>query len=100
MNEFVLKGKPKFELGNVVCTRGVHNDICEDESLFTFVATSLCRYAQCDWGDTDKEDCKINDAAVKGEDRILAVYKKADTTIWIITEWDRSVTTILYPEEY
>lgn len=39
-------------------------------------------------------------AAIKDNDRILAVYKYENTTIWIITECDRSVTTILFPSEY
>lgn len=43
---------------------------------------------------------RLEDAAIKDNDRILAVYKYENTTIWIITECDRSVTTILFPSEY
>ncbi|MDE6020535.1 MAG: hypothetical protein K2H01_06040 [Ruminococcus sp.] len=50
----------------------------------------------------DDEDKALNDAAVKnGDERIFAAY--IDSTgrkIWIITEWDRSATTILFPSEY
>lgn len=41
-----------------------------------------------------------NNEAVKNGERILAAYMYGDTKIWIITEWDRSATTILFPEEY
>ena len=53
-------------------------------------------------GNTCPDDTKMNDEAVKnGDDRILAVYEdKKYGKIWIITEWDRSVTTILFPSEY
>lgn len=58
------------------------------------------RYVVGDWGDTCEEDAKFNDISVDQGERILAVYKRGDWTIWIITEWDRSCTTILFPEEY
>lgn len=53
-------------------------------------------------GDTCNVDAKMNNDAIRNGDRILAVYtqKNTDVTIWIITEWDRSVTTILFPNEY
>ena len=55
-----------------------------------------------DWGDLCKEDKALNDSALaNGNDRILSSYtNENDVKIWIITEWDRSVTTILFPEEY
>ena len=59
------------------------------------------RHIRGDWGDTCEEDREQNDISVVEGKRILAVYKyNDDTTIWIITEWDRSVTTILFPHEY
>lgn len=60
----------------------------------------LWKYVNCDWGDTCEKDAKSNDYAVNHGERILAVYKMGARTIWIITEWDRSATTILFPEEY
>ena len=53
-------------------------------------------------GNLCPDDAKINDKAVKnGDDRILAMYEDEKYgKIWIITEWDRSVTTILFPSEY
>lgn len=89
----------KFELGFLVMTREVALRR-ENKDFDKFVNDSIARYAQCDWGDTCDEDKKTNDAAIKDNDRILAVYKYENTTIWIITECDRSVTTILFPSEY
>lgn len=58
------------------------------------------KYCKCDWGDTCEEDVRSNNEAVKNGERILAAYMYGDTKIWIITEWDRSATTILFPEKY
>lgn len=96
-----LNMKPKFELGQVVMTIGVHTNYKEDGPFAMFVNRSLGRYTQCDWGDTCEEDAEQNDISVAQGERILAVYKHVSgKTIWIITEWDRSVTTILFPSEY
>lgn len=90
----------KIELGQTVMTRGIADKIEKDDKFAEFVKSSLEKYINCDWGDTCTEDKANNNYALKTNDRILAVYKSSDTTIWIITEWDRSVTTILFPEEY
>jgi hypothetical protein len=61
----------------------------------------LARHARGDWGDVDVEDWKANDAAVRAGDRILSAYKTlTGETLWVITEANRSVTTILMPAEY
>lgn len=95
----------KFKLGQLVATRGVDERMRKDSIFAAFVSKSIRRYQNCDWGDTCKEDKKSNDYAVENGERILAVYKQGEDvinpgTIWIITEWDRSATTILFPEEY
>lgn len=91
----------KFELGYVVMTRGIA-DAMENSELFkTEVDKAFEKYMNCDWGDTCEEDVEMNNEAVKtGEDRILAVYKTDKGKIWIITESDRSYTTILFSNEY
>jgi|GEM_PF-130415 len=87
---------PKFPLGNIVTTRGV---IAEIPLLDTMKA--LLQYSQGDWGILCDEDKAANDAALRDGDRILAAYLDRNSTkFWIITEWDRSVTTLLLPEEY
>lgn len=86
-----------MKIGNLVATRGISEKVARDQSFAKFVAESFGRYMRQDWGDTCKEDWKLNDSAVKnGNGRIVASYGN----IFIITEWDRSVTTILFKEEY
>jgi len=74
------------------------------ESKITGVDASvgLTRHFMGDWGDCDEEDRAANDWACKNGERVLSVYHAAESgvTFWIITEADRSVTTILLPEEY
>ena len=54
-----------------------------------------------DWGNLDDEDKKENELSVKEGFRILSAYKLDSVVkVWIITEWDRSVPTILLPDEY
>lgn len=94
----------KFMLGRLVATRGVAELMNTDQQFASFVSDSLKRYITCDWGNLCKDDRTMNDEAVKnGDERILASYDHPtheDWKIWIITEWDRSVTTILFPSEY
>ena len=89
-------------LGMTYLTRGVDEKMKAEKEFRQFVVKCLERYQNCDWGDLDKGDKKLNDSAVaNGDDRVLAKYNYDDeTSIYIITEWDRSVTTILFPDEY
>ncbi|MEX1258148.1 MAG: hypothetical protein WEG36_11075 [Gemmatimonadota bacterium] len=65
------------------------------------VLESLSRHAVADWGDLDPEDRESNDRALRCGGRLLSSYRTStEVKFWIITEWDRSVTTILLPEEY
>ena len=89
-----------FELGQIVMTRGIA-DAMESEKFAKQVTEALKKYANCNWGITCEDDAAMNDDAVlSGDDRILAVYDTCKGDIWIITEWDRSVTTVLFPSEY
>lgn len=86
-----------MKTGQWVMTRGINAKMNEDKEFAKFVFECVGKYAYKDWGDTCKEDWKLNDDAVKnGNDRIVARYGN----IFIITEWDRSTTTILFTEEY
>lgn len=59
------------------------------------------RHAKGDWGDLDVEDLQANDAALKSGGRLVSSYRtESGTKFWIITEADRSATTVLLPEEY
>jgi hypothetical protein len=58
-------------------------------------------HAQGNWGDIDAEDAQANEAALRNRDRLLSAYWTAKREpLWVITEADRSATTILLPEEY
>ena len=92
----------KFNYGQLVVTCGVRDAVDDNKEFASFVFDSFTRHINGDWGDLDEEDKKSNDLALEsGEDRIFSAYKnKNGVKIWIITEWDRSATTILFPEEY
>ena len=93
--------KTPFELGQMVWTRGVNDRVAEDEEFAKFVCASLRRHACGDWGDLDEADRQENELSLKQGFRILSAYSPEGLPkIWIITEADRSVTTILFPEEY
>ena len=92
----------KFELGKVVATSGVYEMVNQDNEFDKFVRKSFVRHCDGDWGDLDEEDKRANDFALRnGDDRLFSKYNYNDeVSIYIITEWDRSYTTILFPEEY
>lgn len=62
----------------------------------------LSRHERGDWGDLDAEDKATNERAVRDGNRILSAYTLPRTgeKVWVITEWDRSATTVLLPDEY
>ena len=88
----------KFDFGRVVATTTLAN-YCEKKGFS--MLPYLIRHANGAWGDVCKEDWKSNDEALKNGLRLLSEYKLPDgRRIWIITEWDRSATTLLFPEDY
>jgi hypothetical protein len=87
--------KAKFKLGQVVGTPGAR------EIEWAELNDALQRHINGDWGNVDADDKKANDDALVNGERLLSAYTtKSGTRFWIITERDRSVTTILLPEEY
>jgi len=92
---------PKFPLGQLVVTRGVNDKTAEDKAFAVFVLDSLNRHGQGDWGNLCDEDKRENELSLKEGFRLLSAYEKDGLPkIWIITEADRSATTVLFPEEY
>lgn len=86
----------KFRIGQVVITPAVKAEVPVEEAL-----QGLMRHANCDYGDMPEEDKETNQAALEHGGRIMSAYTTANgTKFWIITEADRSVTTILLPEDY
>ena len=85
-----------FASGRTVITRGAL-DALEGED----VHASIARHASGDWGDVCPEDKQANDDASKVGARLLSAYHTGSgQKFWIITEADRSATTVLLPEEY
>lgn len=87
-----------FPLGQVVMTRGVSELV----GLGRVNPIALLhRHASGDWGEMDAEDIATNRRGVKHGGRLMSSYELApNLKVWIITEWDRSVTTLLLPSEY
>lgn len=93
--------KAKFELGDLVMTRAIYDTYKDDHDFTYFLVRIINRHLNGDWGDLDEEDKAANDEAlIEPYDRILSSYSFRGEKIWIITEWDRSVTTVLFPSDY
>jgi hypothetical protein len=87
---------PKFSLGHILITANAQEQLSPSD-----VQTALRRHLVGDWGDCEPEDAAANeDALVQGE-RLLSVYYTAEKVrFWIMTEANRSATTVLLPEDY
>lgn len=95
-----------FHPGQMVQTSRIFDASCEHQPFFTFIRSSIARHLRGDWGDCCQEDQGSNDTALQDGGRLFSVYHIPDglcgleSKIWIITEADRSYTTILFPSEY
>lgn len=89
-----------MEYGRILATRGVANEMEESPAFAGEVAAAFNQYQREDWGELSQEDKDLNNQAIRAGERILAAYQTSKGRIWIITEWDRSATTILFPSEY
>lgn len=93
-----IPSKVLFKLGRLLITPGALEALQRSgESPWAF----LSRHMSGDWGDLSAEDKRLNDQAVQDDSRILSAYttSKGDR-LWVITEVDRSATTVLLAEEY
>jgi hypothetical protein len=98
MDATTKEKQPLFELGQVVATRGAITALEEaDQSPEEF----LIRHVTGDWSNLPDEDQKENEFSVEHGFRIFSSYlTNQNVKIWVITEADRSVTTLLRPHEY
>lgn len=96
---------PLFPLGQIVATPGALDASRYPGQFFELLA----RHVRGDWGCIDPEDAEANTFAVTAGDRVLSAYPIdpaqpcagfGENCLWIITEADRSVTTILLPDDY
>ena len=86
----------KFSMGQIVITPNGLDKLEEED-----VRRGLGRHGRGDWGDLDEHDLQENELALKEGSRLFSAYHARDgTKFWIITESDRSVTTVLLPEDY
>ena len=90
-----MTGNVRFPLGQVVITGNASLRLSTEE-----VVTGLRRHASGDWGDLCPEDTLANDNAVQFGGRLLSAFGEGAHRFWIITEHDRSTTTVLMPEDY
>jgi hypothetical protein len=89
---------PKFPLGQLVATPGALAALATAGQSHIAL---LARHIQGDWGDLDAEGIAENEFSLQHGFRLFSRYTLADgTIIWIITEADRSASTILLPSEY
>lgn len=102
----------RISLGTILVTRAV--DIALDEGTMTRdeVAQLIFRHRDGDWGDLSPEDVATNERAVQNGERVFSSYKfeegrqvagdwgQMQDKVWIITDRDRFVTTVLFPNEY
>jgi len=85
-----------FRLGSVCVTRGAAEVLYEED-----IRNAVGRHARRDWGDVCAADWDRNDRSLEEGCRLLSAYRsRAGIPFWVITEADRSVTTVLLPEEY
>jgi len=86
----------RFALGQTVITPNALEHLQPDEVL-----RALKRHAAGDWGDVCPEDREENELSLRGGFRLFSVYRSvAGDKFWVITEADRSATTVLMPEDY
>ena len=85
-----------FQFGKVAITAAAMQALSPMD-----VAVALDRHATGDWGTVCEDDWESNDLALGEFGRILSTYQAKDQTVfWIITEWNRTATTILLPSDY
>ncbi len=108
----LMSNAPRFALGQIVATPGALELL--EQAGFSALAL-ISRHVHGDWGDCCAEDKATNELSVQQDMRVMSVYRLVDPerllrtpqdkrsslpTVWIITEADRSVTTLLLPEDY
>jgi len=92
-----LRSQPLVDTGFICVSPGV---LVHLVSHGVTAEPQLKRHACGDWGIVPSEDAMVSWLAVQYEARIMSIYDISGKRVWIITEADRSVTTLLFPEEY
>ena len=85
-----------FPAGDLFITTNAKAKLTENDTL-----TAIARHLRCDWGNLCRHDRLVNEEALANGERLSSVYRsEAGEEFWIMTEWDRSYTTILMPSDY
>lgn len=94
--------QPVIDLGEVVATKGAQRLFTGDEGVLLTrdIAEYLDRHRCGDWGLVSDDDKQANDNALEYGGKLLSAYDVNGQRVWILTEWDRSYTTLMLPEEY
>lgn len=95
--------KIKIELGEVFVTSGINAKMDKSETFSRDVVLSLHQFESGDWGDTSEEDSLLNDRSANDETGdIMGAYETSEGRIWIKADRlpDRTITTVLFPDEY
>lgn len=87
----------RFDLGDIVVTAGAHFTL---QRLNRHPIQLVARHVEGDWGDLDEHDIRENEQSADQGFRVVSAYNIDDAKFYVITEWDRSYTTVLLPEEY
>ncbi len=86
----------KFRVGRIVATANAVRQLSQEDVLM-----ALSRHQSGDWGDVNAHDRTANEQALRSGLRLLSAYMSSTgSRFWIITEADRSMTTVLMPEDY
>jgi hypothetical protein len=88
---------PLFALGRTMATPAAIDRMTEHGINHSIL---LDRHSMGDWGDTPPEDARANDAAVQDGERVISWYGQGEQRLMVLTEADRSATTILCPGDY
>ncbi len=87
--------QPKFPLGVILMTANATQHLNP-----AAIDAALRRHAAGDWGDICPDDARENERSLKHGCRLMSVYGTGEQRFWIITEADRSLTTVLLPLDY
>lgn len=90
--------RPRFRLGRILATPGAVDLLAKTR---VSILDLLIRHVRGDWGNISDEDRRQNELSVEAGLRLLSSYRIPNgQTVRVITEWDRSATTLLLPDEY
>lgn len=108
MSDYLANSKPElFELGQIVCTHNIASwaqtnlpDVLLEDNLWMRIL--IRAHSTGCWDEMDEQDKQLNYASLKpgNEGRVFSAYTLIGEKIFVITEWDRSVTTVLLADDY